>query len=125
MHACCCSMATAIGVSTVTHCQLRCLCCCWCCCCPLLQVGYAAVKEVFGRTWRMSISAGQLGPVFTVRSDGCCCQLLLPFDVSHHCCLCTRCAVCCLLCSRHHLLVSYCITWVSGAHRRLLMRLLG
>uniref|UniRef100_A0A383VQI9 FYR C-terminal domain-containing protein n=1 Tax=Tetradesmus obliquus TaxID=3088 RepID=A0A383VQI9_TETOB len=29
-------------------------------------VGYAASKEVFGRTWRMSISAGEAGPVFTV-----------------------------------------------------------
>jgi hypothetical protein len=33
---------------------------------PCLQVGYAASKEVFGRTWHMSISAGETGPVFTV-----------------------------------------------------------
>jgi hypothetical protein len=31
-----------------------------------LQVGYAASKEVFGRTWRMSISAEETGPEFTV-----------------------------------------------------------
>lgn len=41
----------------------------------VMQVGYAASKVVFNRTWRMTITAGERGPIFTVSttSSASCC----------------------------------------------------
>ena len=40
--------------------------------CTTTQVGYRASKEVFGHTWDMTITAGEAGPVFTVRTNASC-----------------------------------------------------
>jgi hypothetical protein len=34
--------------------------------CACVQVGYVAIKVLHGRSWRVSITAGDNGPMFTV-----------------------------------------------------------
>jgi hypothetical protein len=45
---------------------MRCFWCYCCCCACYFKVGYIATKTYKDRSWRMSITAGEDGPVFTV-----------------------------------------------------------